>query len=213
MRSPGVGPYDPPFAPGMLTGFSCPHGEDPAGDARRHIEERRPHLVGFGLVRGRACVALDVGLPFESFGCVLTGDGQRYADAYNSVVLEALRAGRLEEFRVKAREISPEQVRALFAEGGGIRLGPGSPPLLAPGGRFEVAFQPWPSEDDSPKVWIVDRRTRQRREPIEFGNLPAVVAFDPEGQALVRHEDHEFTSWDLATGLPFDEFYDGFMPK
>jgi hypothetical protein len=199
-RSPDVGPYN---EPGFLTARDCHHGDDPVADARRYIRERRPHVVGYGTPMRWAFVSSEAGLPFESFGCMPPGgEGQRYADAYNAVVLEELRAGRLEEFRVKAREMSREQVRALFADGGGIGLDDGFPPLLVPGDRLQVVCGPWPI------VWVVDRKSWQKRQLIRFGILPAVVAFDPEGQRLVRREDLAFISWDLATGLPFDEFDD-----
>ncbi len=164
-------------------------------------------MVGYGAPMRWACAPPDVGLAWESFGCMV-GDRAQYVDPYNAVVLRELQAGRLEEFRVKAREMSPEKVRALFAPGGGIRLEAGSPPLLAPGGRFEVRLEPWPTGDPFHRIWVVDRRSGQKREPIRFGMLPAVVAFDPEGQRLVRREDQAYISWDLATGLPFDEFDD-----
>ncbi|HKB17092.1 MAG TPA: hypothetical protein VKF62_13580, partial [Planctomycetota bacterium] len=169
-RSPDVGPYN---EPGLLTGPRCRHGDDPVADARRHIRERRPHVVGHGSPMRWACASSDPGLAFESLGCMPLASEYQYADAYNAVVLGELRAGRLEEFRVKAREMSPDQVRALFADGGGIRLEAGSPPLRAPGGRYEVVLEPWPTGDPFQSVWVVDRRSGQKRQPIRFGILPA----------------------------------------
>jgi len=176
------------------------------------IATGKPGLLTIGLL-GPDHSPLDPasGLPRYSVGCVVSGEATARVDAYNGVILAALRDGRLRGMTFEDRVTSREAAAARFAAEGGTVVEMGGPAADSPGGRFRVEVAPRNLMGHmGPYVFVTDTATGERGELIYLGEPRGRVLFDAGGRTLLVRDDRFRTTrtFDLARRLDLQTFPD-----
>jgi hypothetical protein len=144
-----------------------------------------------------------------SVGCCKSAETIAYRDAYNDAVEEARSRGRLAGLTFEGRAMARADVRAAFAEGGGVLVRLGAEPVASPDGRWLLEVSPGVGRD-SLALARVESATLERGE-IRYLALEEVrIAFAKDGVTLLLRDDRArvCATYDLVSALPLEAFPD-----